>query len=156
MCRFVMSMFDNTNMHTCLFFFCYIDIFSCYIHIVGSWWTHPWFTWYKHYPLGCRDIDFFVCTPDTRETPANRRKIRLFAESCVWLTHRFCKYTHAWHTAFFQPICAKKRANAVKTRENAVGSAVRCESGRAFDALPFSRLKIDPWKCSRNPLYNCR
>lgn len=37
MCRFVMSMFDNTNMHTCLFFFCYIDIFSCYIHIVGSW-----------------------------------------------------------------------------------------------------------------------
>ena len=62
-----------------LFFFCFsIYSFSCIVHIGGSWWTHPWFTWYKHYPLGCRDIDFFVCTPDTRETPANRRKIRLF------------------------------------------------------------------------------
>ena len=43
-----------------LFFFCFsIYSFSCIVHIGGSWWTHPWFTWYKHYPLGCRDIDFF-------------------------------------------------------------------------------------------------
>ena len=46
---------------------------------------------------------------------------------------------------------AEKEANAVKTRENAVGSAVRCESGWAFDALPFSRLKIDPRKYLLNP-----
>ena len=63
---------------------------------------------------------------------------------------------HTWHTAFFLPTGAKKRANAVKTRGKAVGSAVRCESGRAFDALPFSRLKIDPRKYSWNPSYNCR
>ena len=112
------------------------------VHLIQTlppWLQRYWFFWCVHLTHGKR--------PQTGEKSA------CFAESFVWLTHRFRDDTCAWHTAFFQPICAKKRANAVKTRGNAVGSAVRCESGRAFDALPFSRLKIDPWKYSWNPFY---
>ena len=66
-------------MKSYLFLFFYI-FFLLYSSHWGFMVNPPMVHLIQTLPLGCRDIDFFVCTPDTRETPANRRKIRLFCE----------------------------------------------------------------------------
>ena len=77
-----------------LFLFLYI-FFLLYSSHWGFMVNPPMVHLIQILPLGCRDIGFLCVHLTHGKRPQTGKKSTCFAESCVWLTHRFRDYTRA-------------------------------------------------------------